>query len=203
MIADLRASAERLDTVDIDRIVQESREHTGGVTAAADAGDDRVRQVSGHIDELLARLDTDDALEVAHHHRERMRPEYRTDTVDRVVIFLAVCLKGRIDRFLQGLESVSHLDDVRAENLHSRDIGSLLFDIDGAHIDVTFQAEVCRSGRQRYAVLTRAGLGNDFLFPHVFREQRLAHAVIELMRTRVVQILALCVKLNSAAELIG
>ena len=156
--------------------------------------------MAGHVDELFSGLDADHALEVAHHHRERMRAEHGTDAVDRVVVLFAVCLKRGVDGLLERLQAVRHLDDVRAEHFHARDVRRLLFDVDSAHVDIAFQPEIRGSRCQRHAVLTGTGFGDHFLFAHVFREQRFAHAVVELVRAGMVQILALGIQLHAAAE---
>src|SRR3954468_14889215 len=54
------------------RVVDEGVEHPGRIGAAADAGDNVVRQLADLLERLLARLLADDALEIAHHHREGM-----------------------------------------------------------------------------------------------------------------------------------
>src|SRR6266849_2450241 len=48
-----------------------------------------------------------------------------------------------------------------------------------------------RDGGGSYTMLARAGLGDDARLAHFHREQPLAHGVINLVRARVIQILAL------------
>ena len=195
MVAERRTASERLNTVDIDRVIEKSREHSHSVRAAADTGDNGVRQLTGHIEELLPRFDSDDALEITHHHRERVRADHGAYAVNRVLIFLHICVKGGVNRFFEGHKPVCHLDDICAEYLHSRDVRSLLFNIDRAHINVALKPEISRRGGKRNAVLTRSGLGDNLFLAHVFRQQRLAHAVVQLVRAGVVEVLALYVKL--------
>ena len=52
----------------------------------------------------------------------------------------------------------------------------------------------------RHAVLTGTGFGNDLLFAHILGKESLAHAMIELVCARVVQVLALDVELNARAD---
>ena len=60
---------------------QEGVEDAHGVGAAADAGHHRVGQAADRLEHLLARLVADHALEVAHHHRVRVRPGDGADDV--------------------------------------------------------------------------------------------------------------------------
>ena len=81
--------------------------------------------------------------------------------------------------------------DFSAEQLHAEDVGLLASDVYRAHIDVAFQAEQGASGRRSDAVLPRAGFGNDALFAHTLRENRLTERVVDLVRAGVIEVLAL------------
>ena len=59
-------------------------EQAHGIGAAADAGDQRIRQAAFGVLHLLARLAADDALEIAHHGGIRMRAGDRADAIKRV-----------------------------------------------------------------------------------------------------------------------
>src|SRR5438105_491040 len=63
------------------RVGQKGVEDPDRVRAAADAGDDGIRQAPGRGDELLARLAPDHALEVAHHRRVGVRAERRAEQI--------------------------------------------------------------------------------------------------------------------------
>ena len=79
------AAAARLDADQFDAgVVDERVEHAGRVAAAADAGDDHVGQPADLLEALRPRLAADDRLEVADHHRERVRPDDAADDVVRV-----------------------------------------------------------------------------------------------------------------------
>ena len=86
--ADLRTGPERFGADNFDIIGQEAREKSRGIASAPDTRGDGVGEQAGHLEELFARLLSDDHLEVAHHHREGVRPDDRTDTVD--ALFVAV-----------------------------------------------------------------------------------------------------------------
>ena len=154
--------------------------------------------MAGHGEELLPRLLADAELEIAHHERERMRARGGADAVDRVLVFLRVGHKRRVHGLLERLEPEGDGDDVRAEHLHARDVRGLLGDVDLAHIDIALHAEVGRGRREGDAVLASAGFGDELFLAHELREQALAHAVVELVRAGVVQILALEIDLEAA-----
>src|SRR5579875_3230792 len=58
-------------------------EDADGVAAATDAGDDEIRQATFLRQDLLARLATDDGLEIAHDAWVGVRPDGRADQVER------------------------------------------------------------------------------------------------------------------------
>jgi len=95
----------------------------------------------------------------------------------------------------------AHRHHGRAQKLHAGDVRRLLGDVDLAHVDLAFQAEIGGGRGQRHAVLARAGFGHQLLLAHVFGQKPLGHAVVELMRAGVVQILALGIDLGAAAQI--
>ena len=93
---------------------------------------------------------------------------------------------------------MSYLHNICSEYLHSCNVGSLFLYINRAHIDITFKPEVCSCGCKCHPVLTCARFCDDLFLAHILCEQRLAHAVIELMGAGMVEVLALCIELNVA-----
>ena len=93
MISEMGAFAERLGTDELNGIVEIGGETSGRVGASADAGADGIRKVSGHLKELSTGLFSNNELEIAHHQREGMRSENRTDAVDRIFIVAGVGVK--------------------------------------------------------------------------------------------------------------
>jgi len=85
VLAAVEAEAGRFDAVDLDRtLIEEGVEQAHGVGAAADAGDQRIRQAAFRRLHLLARLTADDRLEIAHHGRIGMRAGDGADAVERI-----------------------------------------------------------------------------------------------------------------------
>ena len=124
----------------------------------------------------------------------------RADAVYSVVVLVCISLKGGVHSFLKGLQAVGDFHHVCAQYLHPGHVGGLLFYVHSAHVNIALKAEVGRRGGQSHAVLACAGLSDEFLFAHVLCKQGLAHAVVQLVRAGVVQVLALDVKLHAVAD---
>ena len=127
-----------------------------------------------------------------------MRPEGGADAVDGVLVIPRIRFESGIDRLLQRFEPEADRNDLRAENLHAGHVRRLLGDIDFPHMDFTFEPEIGRRRRKRDAVLPGPGLGDKPLLAHDLRQQPLAHTVIELVGSGVVQVLAFEVDLTVA-----
>ena len=95
-----------------------------------------------------------------------------------------------------------HGHDFRAEHLHAIHVQHLAFAIYRAHVDDAFQPEHRRNRRRGYAVLARAGFGNDAGFAHALGEEDLAHRVVDLVRAGVVKVFALEINFRTA-EFLG
>ena len=147
MVSQLGTATQRLNTVNINGVVEESREEACRIGAAANASNDSVGKLTRHAQKLLSCLLAHNVLEVTHHEGERMRAENASDAVDAVLVLVCVCRKSRVNSLLQGLKTFCDLDDVCTENLHSRYVGSLLFDVHRTHVNVTFKTKVSRRCR--------------------------------------------------------
>ena len=160
MIAHLGATAEGFHAVDFARVGEEAGEQAHGVGAAAHAGGDDVRDVAGHVVELLAGLNADHALEVADHHREGVGADHGADAIELGDGVLQIRAKAGIHRFLERAQAEGHRDDIGAEQLHARDVWGLLGNVHLAHVDVALEAEVGGGSGQCHAVLSRASFGD-------------------------------------------
>ena len=82
VLAFVVAAAAGFDADQFDAGVADERiEHAGRVAAAADAGDDDVGQPADLLVALLFRFAADDRLEIADHHRKRVRADDAADDV--------------------------------------------------------------------------------------------------------------------------
>eukprot|EP00982_Pelagococcus_subviridis_P016899 31499-Pelagococcus_subviridis.AAC.38 len=182
-------------------VVDELVEQTHRVRAAADARDQHVRLASPFFERLRPRLLADHRVEVANHHRVRVRardgPE---DVVRRLHVRDPVADRlGR--RVLERRGPRAHGRDRRAEKTHPEDVELLALHVRGAHVDDALEAEARAHGRGGDAVLPRARLRDDALLPHSLREEGLADGVVDLVRARVVEVLTLEVDVRGAVEL--
>ena len=172
-------------------VVEKRMEDADRVRAAADAGRDRIGQAPVLIEHLRARLAADDRIEVAHHHRIRMRPGDRADDVERIGHVGHPVAHRFVERVLQGLRARSHRHHLGTEQFHPVDVDLLPLDVDRAHVDDAVEAETRGNRGAGDAVLAGAGLGNDAALAHALGDERLADRVIDLVRAGVVQIFAL------------
>ena len=179
------------------RIIQEGREHADGVRAAAHAGSDVLGQPAVPFQELRACLAPDDRLEVPNHLRERVRPHNRSDRIQIIGRVRQVLLEGTVHGFLQRGRPPRHRHQPAPQNAHLRDVGVLFLDVHLTHVDLAGNAHQCTGGCQRHPVLPGPGLGNHLLLAHETGQQCFAQAVVDLVRTRMVEVLALEVDLRA------
>ncbi len=130
-------------------------------------------------------------MEVADHRREGVRARDRTEEVVGAVHVGDPVAEGLVDGVLEGAGAGLHGDDLGAEHPHARHVQRLPLGVDLAHVDGAFEAEERARGRGRDTVLAGSGLGDDTGLAHALGEQRLAQHVVDLVRTGVVEVLAL------------
>ena len=127
------------------------------VAAAANAGDKQVGETLLALEDLAARLDADDAVEIAHHHRIRVRPEGTAeDVVGRANVRDPVA-QGLVDRFLEGL--LPGLDPAHfgPEETHADDVEALALHVCRAHVNDTLHPEARRHCRRRESSAWKSG----------------------------------------------
>ena len=200
VLAGVDALARRLDADELHaRLVDVRVEDAHRVRAAADAGDDVVRLAARHLRHLHAAFLADHGLEVAHHHRVRVRARDRADDVEGVFDVRDPVAHRFVERVLQRLRTRFDRHDGRAQELHAVDVLRLALDVLAAHVDHAFEAEARADGRRGHAVLAGARLGDDARLAHAPGEQRLADHVVDFVGARVVQVFALEEDLRTAA----
>ena len=188
----LQALARRLDTEHLDvGIVEEGVEQADGVAAAADRGDQQIGQATGAGLHLRLGLGADHALEIAHQFRIGMRTGGGADNVKGVVDIGDPVAQRLVHRVLQGARAAFHADHFGTQQFHAEHIGRLPLHVARAHIDDAGQAEARGNGGGGHAMLARAGLGDDAGLAHAHGEQDLAHAIVDLVRAGVIQLVAL------------
>src|SRR5665213_3697312 len=189
-----RFDADELHT----RVADVRMEDAHRIAAAADTRDHDVRVAprgGGHLHQAFA---ADHALEVAHHHRVRVRAGNGADDVERRVDVRDPVAHRLVERVLQRLRAGLDRYDRRAQQLHPEHVLRLPLDVLRAHVDDALHAEARGNGGRGDAVLARTRLRDHALLAKTPGEQRLAHAVVDLVRAGVVQVLALQPDLRAA-----
>ena len=169
------------------------------IRAAADARDDRVGLPSGGFRHLRQALAADHALEIAHHHRIRMRAGHGADDVERRLDVGDPVAHRLVQRVLQRLRSRLDRHHRRAEQLHPEHVLRLAL---ARPPSPCRRRTPCRSARRPSPLATPCcpapvSAITRFL-PRRLREQRLADAVVDLVRTGVIEVLALQPDLRAA-----
>ena len=104
---------------------------------------------------------------------------------------------GFADGVFEGAAAVGHGNHLRPQQTHAEDVEALPAHVLFAHVDGAIEAEQRADRGRRDAVLARAGFGDDAALAHAPGEQRLAEAVIDLVRAGVEQVFALDVDLRA------
>ncbi len=192
VLAGLQAPPARLDAHEPHaRVVNERVEEPERVAAAADRRDRQIRQAARDRQHLLARFLSDHGLELTHHQRIRMRAEHRSKQVVGGLGVGDPVAHRLVDGVLERAAAAVDARHRRAEQAHAEDIERLARHVLGAHVDDALESEERAGGGRRHAVLAGAGLGDDAAAAHPFRQQRLPQRVVDLVRARVREVLAL------------
>ncbi len=146
--------------------LDEGAERADRIRAAADTREHQIRVAPDDLDGLAARFVADDALEFAHHPRERVRSHRRAEAVVRRFDSRDPRAHGFVDRVLQGRAPRLYGNDFGTEQAHAPHVERLAFDVDRAHVHNAPEPEERGRGRGRNAVLTGTGLGDQPVFAH-------------------------------------
>ena len=193
VLAEPRTAPSRLDADQPDaRRAHERGEHADRVAAAADARDARRRDPPPIRSAYCARASSPiTRCRSRTSNGNGMRADDRADDVVRVAHAGGPVAQRLVHGFLQRAGAGHDRHDLRAEQLHPRDVGRLPMRVLLAHVDDARESEQ-RAGRGGGdAVLTGSRLRDDPLLAQPLREQRLAERVVDLVRARVRQVLAL------------
>ena len=179
-------------------VVKEGIEQAHRIRPAADRGDDRVGQAALGLHHLRLRLLADDGLEIAHHRRIGMRPRHRADAVEGVAHIRHPVAQRIVHRVLERAAPRGDRHHLGPQKLHPEDVRGLPLDIMGAHVDHAFQPELGTDRRGGHAMLARARFGDDPALAHPAGKDDLAQDVVDLVRARVVELVALHIDLGPA-----
>ena len=191
--APCRLATDQADALVVDVVVEGAHR----VGAAAHAGDHGVGQLALGGQDLRTRLLRDDRLEVADDGGEGVRAHRGADQVVGVVDAGGPLAEGLGDCVLERARAGVHAADLGAQQAHAVHVEGLALHVLDTHVDHALHAHQSGDGRGGHAVLAGAGLGDQAGLAHVFGEQGLAQGVVDLVRARVVEVLALEVNLGA------
>ena len=195
----VHALAARFDADDVHVLVVEKREEEAhSVGPAADGRDDRIGQTAFGLRHLFADLLADDGLKIAHHGRIGMRASDGSDAIEGIAHIGDPVAQRVVHGVLQGAPPAGHGNDLGPQQAHAEDVGRLPLDVMGAHVDHALQPELGTDRRRGHPVLTGPGFGDDAFLAHPPGEDDLPQHVVDLVRARVVQLVALHVDLGTA-----
>ena len=183
------------------RVADVGVENAHRVRAAAHAGNHRIGLAPGHLGHLQLAFLADDRLEIAHHHRIRMRAGDRAEDIEGVLDVRHPIAHRLVQRVLERFRARFDGHDIGAQQLHAIDVLRLALDVLRAHVHDAFHAETRGDRGRGDAVHAGPGFRDHALLAHVAREQRLADGVVDLVRAGVVQVLALEIDLRAAEHL--
>src|SRR5499427_1167287 len=194
----------RLHAVDFDvGIVEERMKQAHRIRAATDTGNERVGRTPFGFERLRAGFVADDRLEVAHHHWIGVRAGDRANAVEGVGDVGDPVPQRLVHGVLERLRPRFHRAHLGAQRLHAQHVRLLPLDVDHAHIDDAFEAELRAHGCGRNPVHAGAGFGDDARLAHAAREQDLAEHVVDLVRAGVIEVLALEIDFRPAPAATG
>mmetsp|Transcript_54891 Transcript_54891/g.122780 ORF Transcript_54891/g.122780 Transcript_54891/m.122780 type:complete len:325 (-) Transcript_54891:337-1311(-) len=214
----------RLDTNNLDMafaslfrgvdVVKERGEHPNRVRATTHASHHRVGQpartvvergvaelAGGLVEHLRTRLVTNHRLQVANDVGERVGPDSGTDDVVCGTNVGNPVAEGLVDGILEGAGTRLDGNHFGTHLGHPEAIQLLTLAVDRSHVYDALKVEQGARGGGGDAVLPRSRLRDDPLLAKLHCKQRLPHCVVDLMGTRVSELLSLHPYLRPTAHL--
>ena len=179
-------------------IIEKRVKQAQSIGAAADAGHHFIGQAAISLLKLRPRFVADDALKISHHFGIRRRPHHRADGKHGVFKIGHIGAKSAVHRLFERARPFRHRHELGTENFHARHIRMLFGHVHHAHVDFAFQPQQRSRRGQRHAMLAGAGFSHHFFLAEFFRQQHFADAVVDFVRTGVVEVFALEVNLRAA-----
>src|ERR1039457_1395278 len=191
-----RLDADQAHVIDRDVGVEDAHR----IGAAADAGDYRIGLAPGELRHLLQAFLADHRLEIAHHHRVRVRPGDRADDVIGVVDICDPVAHGFVQRVFQRPRTRFDGYHAGTEDLHAVDVRRLAPDVLRTHIHHAFQAVAGRDRSRSHAVHAGARLGGDSRLAHAPCEHGLPARIVDFVGAGMVEVFALEVYLRTPEQ---
>ena len=193
-----------LNTEELDAgILREGEEHTSGVAATANTSNNSVGETASKSLHLLLGLVADDTLESTNDGGEGVRTNGRANDVVSGVEPLDPLAESLVDSVTECAGTSFDGNNGGTKELHAEYVEGLTADIFSAHEDSALHAEASADSGGGNTVLTSTSFGNDLSLAEPPCEQDLADGVVDLVRSSVVEVLALEVDVCTKALLRG
>ena len=127
-----------------------------------------------------------------------MRAEGRAEQVVGIGDVGHPIAHGFADGVLEGAAAGGNAGHLGPQQAHAENIQALAAHVLRTHVDHAFEAQKGAHRSGGHAVLAGAGFGDDAALAHAARHQRLAQAVVDLVRAGVQQVFALEVDAGAA-----
>jgi len=160
-------------------------EEADSVGPATDASNQEVGQAAGLGKDLLAGLAPDDALQVAHDERIRVRAEGRAEQIVGIAQGGGPVTQGLVDGILEGAAAGVHGTHLSAQQTHAQHVGGLALHVIATHVDDAFQAQQGSGGGGSDAMLSGASLGDEATLAHATGQEGLSEGVVDLVSAGV------------------
>ena len=168
------------------------------IATATNTSDEVIRIIAANLlFQLPFQLLTDYALHLSHNIRIRMRSHRRTYDIEcilRMTAPVADSLRACITQSHIARTDRIHLG---TQHLHTLHIGMLALHIGSTHKDFTLHIHQGTDGGSCNTMLTSTGFCDDTGFTHLLCHQDLTDGIVNLVRTGMIQILALQIELTS------
>ena len=163
-----------------------------GIATATDACHEIIGVVAARLLlQLPLQFLGDNALHTSNQIGIRMRSHRRTDDIECVGWMAAPVANGLATGIGECHIACSHGMHRGSEHSHTLHVGVLAFDICGTHENFAMHAHQRTNGSRCHAMLAGTSLGDDARLSHTTCQQNLSDSVVDLVRTGVVQVLAL------------
>src|SRR5215831_19048209 len=119
-----------------------------------------------------------------------MWPEYAPEHVIGCTYVRDPIAHRFVDGVLQGFASGRNRQNTSTEKFHAEDVQFLATYIFFTHVNVALEGQQCTNRGRGDAMLPGTGFRDDAFFAHPPGEQSLSEAVVDFVRSGVVQIFA-------------
>ena len=169
---------------------------TCSITSTTHTSDEIVRIITSYLLlQLPFQFLTDDALHLSHNVWVRMRSHGGTYDIEGILWMAAPvtdCLGTSITQSHVTCANRIHLG---AQHLHALHVGMLALHVGSTHEDFALHVHQCTNGSSGNTMLSGTCLGDDTSLAHLLRHQNLTDGIVNLVRTRMVEVLTLQIQL--------